>query len=183
MSEGILVSILSRLKLREAALTCFLSKRWRYLWICISFLNFDVVGNIGWDLLPRWWSKYINWVSRVLAQHRGLNIDEFRVVFYLTKTSSFPIDGWVEFALSNRVNAIEHNLLNFNRWRSPLEHYKFPYRLLGLSALGSCLKNSCNMNPCMFVGFKILKTLSLKVVGVGDEAVEYFLFNCLIFER
>ena len=102
--------------------------------------------------------------------------------FYLTKKSSFHIDGWVEFSLSNRVTAIEFNLLNYNRRRSPLEHYTFPYRLLGLSALGSCLKNSCNMNPCMFVGFKFLKTLSLKVMGVGDEAVEYFLSNCLIFE-
>ncbi|WKA00559.1 hypothetical protein VitviT2T_018901 [Vitis vinifera] len=47
LPNEILVSILSRVTLREAALTCFLSKRWRYLWTYISVLNFDVVGNIG----------------------------------------------------------------------------------------------------------------------------------------
>ena len=39
------------------------------------------------------------------------------------------------------------------------------------------------MNPCMFVGFKSLKTLSLKALDVGDEAVEYFLSNCPLLER
>ena len=35
----------------------------------------------------------------------------------------------------------------------------------------------------MFVGFKSLKTLSLKAVKVDDKAIEYFLSNCPLFER
>ena len=41
------------------------------------------------------------------------------------------------------------------------------------------LKNSSNM----FVGFKSLKTLSLKAVKVDDEAIEYILSNCPLLER
>ena len=150
MPDEILVLMLSRLALREAVRTSVLSKRWRYVWTCISVLNFDAaVGNIG-------KTNSVNWVYCVLEKYKALNIDEFRVNFDLRNKHRSDIDRWVEFALSNRVHTFELNLLGNDNNQS---NYTFPCQLLGLSSKGPCLRN-----PSMFVGFKSLKSLSLKAV-------------------
>ena len=116
----------------------------------------------------------------VLAQHRGPNGDEFRVCYDLDKECSSHIDRWIGFALSNRVH-IELSLSTHPFPRHfPNECYILRHRLLGLSALGSPLKNSSSN---MFVGFKSLKNLSLKAVQVDDKSIEYFLSNCPLLER
>lgn len=164
LPEEILVSILSRLTLREAVRTSVLSKRWRYQWTCISVLNFDAKAN----KLSSHRSEYIERVSSVLAQHRGPNVEEFRVCYNLHKAYSSHIDEWIEFALSNRAHTIELNLSNSRSWRSRRRCYTLQREVMGLG-------------PAL--GFKSLKTLSLKAVNVGDEVMEYFLSNCPLLER
>ena len=187
----IVVSILSRLSLREAVRTSVLSKPWRYVWTSIPVLNFDA-NDISRHCyrVPLGDHVYKKWVSGVLKQHRGpkaSNVDEFRVCYDLDKASSSHIDRWIKFALSNRVHTVELSLsnpfslslLNSFTLHFPDKGYILRHRVLGLSALGSPLKNSSNM----FVGFKSLKNLSLKAVKVDDKAIEYFLSNCPLLER
>ena len=176
LPDEILVSILSRLTLGEAVRTSVLSKRWRYVWTCIPALNFDAKEELFHFYLIscRDEYKYSKWVSGVLAQHRGPNVDEFRVCFDLDKASSSHIDRWIEFALSNRVHSIDLSLYDFLT-PSPRKCYRLHHRVLGMG-----LKNSSSN---IFVGFKSLKTLSLKAVKVDDEAIEYFLSNCPLLER
>ena len=111
----------------------------------------------------------------MLEQYKGPNIDEFRVNFDLRNKHRSDIDRWVEFALSNRVHTFELNLLGNDNNQS---NYTFPCQLLGLSSKGPCLRN-----PSMFVGFKSLKSLSLKAVDVGYEGIEHLLSNCRLLER
>ena len=109
-------------------------------------------------------------------------MDEFRVFCYnLHNAYSSRIEGWIRFALSNRVHTIELNLSNFKSLRFNHSCNAPQHGVMRLSALGygSCLKNSYNM----FVGFKSLKTLSLKAVDVDEEVIEYFLSNCPVLER
>ena len=177
MPDEILVSILSRLSLREAVRTSVLSKPWRYVWTSIPALNFDA-NDIS--RVPLGDHEYNKRVSGVLAQHRGPNLDEFRVCYKLDKESSSHIDRWIGFALSNRVHTVELSLSNLNKQPFPDKCYILRHQVLGLSALGSPLKKSSSN---MFVGFKSLKTLSLKAVQVDDKAIEYFLSNCPLLER
>ncbi|CBI20286.3 unnamed protein product, partial [Vitis vinifera] len=198
LPDEILISILSRLTLREAAATSVLSQRWRYLWTYTSRLNFDSVVN---KIVRRSHSfalstaagrrrrrrKYIKWVHKVLAKYRGgRNLDEFRVCFDLSKRSRSDIDKWFEFAMSKNVKNLEFDFLRCssqNQDRDPWfvmlsyfqNFYKFPHRILGV-------REARDPNG-MFVGFKSLKTLSLKSINVSSEAVEYFLSNCPLLER
>ncbi|RVW79329.1 F-box/LRR-repeat protein [Vitis vinifera] len=157
LPDEILISILSRLTLREAAATSVLSQRWRYLWTYTSRLNFDSVVN---KIVRRSHSfalstaagrrrrrrrrKYIKWVHKVLAKYRGgRNLDEFRVCFDLSKRSRSDIDKWFEFAMSKNVKNLEFDFLRCssqNQDRDPWfvmlsyfqNFYKFPHRILGV---------------------------------------------------
>ena len=60
LPEEIVVSILSRLSLREAVRTSVLSKPWRYVWTSIPALNFDA-NDIS--RVPLGDHEYNKWVS------------------------------------------------------------------------------------------------------------------------
>ena len=148
------------------------------MWTCIPVLNFDAK-----DKFLRLYHtsqgdeynssrsgsvdkyNYSNCVSSVLAQYRGPNVDEFRVCCDLDNAYSSHIDGWIEFALSNRVHTIE---LSLSIWPQPSCEKSYTLR---------------SLESNMFVGFNSLKNLSLKAVNVDDEAIEYFLSDCPLLER
>ena len=183
MPDEIVVSVLSRLSLREAVRTSVLSKPWRYVWTSLPILNFDANNISSYCYRVLLGDEYNKWVSGVLAQRRGpkaSNVVEFRVCYDLDKASTSHIDRWIKFALSNRVQTVELSLSNIFTRPFPDRCYILRHEVLGLSALGSPLKN-CSSN--MFVGFKSLKILSLKAVKVDDKAIEYFLSNCPVLER
>ena len=90
------------------------------MWTCISVLNFDAkdkflrlyntprgdeYNSSQLGFVDKY--NYSNCVSSVLAQYRGPNVDEFRVCCVLDNAYSSHVDGWIEFALSNRVHTIE----------------------------------------------------------------------------
>lgn len=164
LPNDILVSILSCLTLKEAAVTSSLSRRWRYLWNCITGLDFDVSETL--DMIaaePKLRGterpKYINWVNRVIRQYKGPTIDEFRICFDLGKSSKSAIDRWIKFAISKRVQRIELDFLEYGEiLRQPSRCYTFSHKLLDKTK---------GLNPCTFLGFKFLKSLSLKCVNVG----------------
>ncbi|KAL3523991.1 hypothetical protein ACH5RR_016825 [Cinchona calisaya] len=191
LPDDIIVSILSRLSLKEAGLTSCLSRRWRYLWTNITGLDFDADDKLNKiaaepKLKSSERSKYINWVNRVIRNYRGLTLEVFRICFDLEKGSKSAIDNWVKFAIAKRVQRLELDLLeNGETLRQPLRNYTFPYKLLSQSK-GSSLKHLCpnilGKHSCTPIGLKTLKALSLKCVNVSDEALQYFLSNCPVLQ-
>lgn len=191
LPDDLLVTILSRLTLKKAAVTSILSRRWRYLWTNVVGLDFDAndkLDNIAAD--PKLRSserpKYINWVNRVLRQHRGPTLDVVRICFDLDKSSKGAIDNWIKFAIAKRVQRLELDLLeNGETLRQPTRNYTFPYRHLGQSK-GSSLKNVYSkfslMQSSMSTGLKCLKALSLKCVNVSEEALDFFLSRCPVLQ-
>lgn len=102
--DSILVSILSYLPPKDAAVTSKISKRWRYLWCQIGRLNFkneEILYNIAKNpktcLKER--NNFINWVNRVIRQHKSKKIDDFKISFNLGKESKCIIGKWIEFAI------------------------------------------------------------------------------------
>ncbi|CAI9774911.1 unnamed protein product [Fraxinus pennsylvanica] len=191
LPDDILVSIISRLPLKEAAITSNVSKTWRYLWTNLATLDFnanDTLDRIAAN--PKLRSserpKYINWVNRVVRQHSGSTLNAFRICFDLDKSSKSAIDNWVKFSIAKRVQKLELDLLeNGETLRQPSRNYVFPHKLLS-QCKGSSLKHIRTsfpgMQPCALSGLKYLKTLSLKCVNVSEEALEYFLSNCLVLQ-
>ncbi|PRQ41689.1 putative F-box domain, FBD domain, leucine-rich repeat domain, L domain-containing protein [Rosa chinensis] len=186
LPDDILVSLVSRLPLKEAVATSVLSRRWQNVGLSTMNLRFDAVDgstdnnfrHYPWKLKEaieywkRW--KYIDWVNRVVQQYRGKHIEEFRISLPLDSRFSSSINEWIQFAMEKSVERLE---LDFDLAVSTrFEDYTFPHKLLGICfpSLGCCGYN---------IGFKSLKVLQIRHVGVTGEVLEYFLSNCPLLER
>ncbi|XP_062003332.1 F-box/LRR-repeat protein At3g03360-like [Rosa rugosa] len=182
--DDILVSLVSRLPLKEAVATSVLSRRWQNVGLSTMTLRFDAVDfsidnnkrhyfNQPKEFKEQESWKYINWVNHVVQQHRGKHIEEFRISFCLDSRFSSSINEWIQFAMENSVERLELDF--YPEVFAKHEDHTFPHKLLGLCIpnLGSCAYN---------IGFKSLKVLQLRHVGVTGEVLEYFLSNCPILE-
>ena len=175
LPNEILISILSRLTLREAVRTSVLSKQWRYVWTYISALNFDAkLNKLSWFSPPPGNAyKYRDWVDGVLEKLRGPNIDEFRISYDLDNTYDYIINRWIKFSLSNIVHTIDLNC-SYESLSSLSLRSRRPFV--------SCRR--CYVpDPYMFMKFKFLKSLSLSAVTIDDEAIACFLSNFRLLER
>ncbi|PRQ41691.1 putative F-box domain, leucine-rich repeat domain, L domain-containing protein [Rosa chinensis] len=185
LPDDILVSLVSRLPLKEAVATSVLSRRWQNVGLSTMTLRFDAVDFSIDNNLRHYFRQpkefkeqeswnYINWVNHVVQQHRGEHIEEFRISFCLDCRFSSSINEWIQFALENSVEMLELDFYPevFIRF----EDYTFPHKLLGICtpSLGCCGYN---------IGFKSLKVLQIRHVGVTGEVLEDFLANCPLLER
>lgn len=187
MPDDILITILSRLPLKEAVTTSILSIRWRYIWCQIDSLDFDAnekLDKIAVDSKLRVVErpKYINWVNRVTRQHKGPTIDEFRICFDLDKTSKSAVDKWVDFAISKRVRKLELDLLeNGEMLRQAPRNYVFPVKIFDRSSGLSVKRKPLTFSKTVCgkeMEIKFLKSLFLKCVNVSEEALAKLLSNC-----
>ncbi|XP_071689880.1 F-box/FBD/LRR-repeat protein At5g53840-like [Rutidosis leptorrhynchoides] len=192
MPDDILVSILSKLSLKEAATTSNLSTKWRYLWCqtdCLDFDANDELDKIAVDsklrVIER--PKYINWVNRVTRQHKAHTIDEFRICFDFDKSSKCAIDKWVEFAISKRAQKLELDLLeNGEMLRQTERNYVLPTKIFDKSVRLTSKRRSLTFPKTVFskeIGIKFLKHLFLKCVNVSEEALLKLLVNCTALQQ
>ncbi|KAJ4713526.1 FBD-associated F-box protein [Melia azedarach] len=165
LPDEILVGIISRLSLEEAARTSVLSTRWKYLWTFTPSLNFHPPRGM-WKVLNKQDEneklvkrfKYICWVNRVLELHRGWNIDELRVFYELYDSHERTITSWIRAAISKGVQKLELNLRA--AWLN--QQYRFPQELSSISSL---------------------RSLSLTGVNLTPEIIESLVHNCPLLER
>lgn len=202
LPDEILVSVLSLLPLKEAQATCVLSKRWHCVWASLMALNFDTNKRLSClkGLKPKARDlelihRYVGWVNSVVEQHKGPRIDQFRVSYFLNEKFSSSIDKWIEFALRKGVQMLELNLLEYAYYCTIRPGYAFPHKLLGLnveessssrkeeSARKHLCPDSPSHQPCVCVGFKSLRVLTLECVDISGEVLEYFLRSCPVMER
>nr|XP_011465992.1 PREDICTED: F-box/FBD/LRR-repeat protein At4g26340-like [Fragaria vesca subsp. vesca] len=184
LPDGILLSILSCLLLKEAATTSVLSRRWRDLWASVMSLNFEDEKNsrdfkeVKPNIQHRQRRSFVSMVDAAVKQHTGLTIERFRACFFLDRRFAQSIDEWIEFAVKKRVQILELEFSTANY----KDNYTFPHELLGL-AKGSTQKDlhsgisSLHSSGCC-LGFKSLKVLTLRHVNVAGEALENLLMNC-----
>ncbi|KAL4626243.1 hypothetical protein ACB092_05G082100 [Castanea dentata] len=186
LSSETLVSILSQLTLREAVATSILGRRWRYLWTSITILDFDATKAT--DTIESG-PMYVKWVDHVLGQYEVSTINEFRISFDLDQNSTHAINSWIEFAMTREVQRLEmdllgrrpYNALSSKRCRSKCKRL-WRSQSCGCSSEQFCLNLLSTRTPT-FCGFKFLKDLYLKNVGITQEVIEYFLANCPKLEQ
>ncbi|CAL9013500.1 unnamed protein product, partial [Prunus brigantina] len=179
-------TILSLLPLKEAAATSILSKRWRYEWCFTTNLYFDSDDTLHdfralkWEFKNQKICRYVNWVDHVLKQHRGSNIEQFRVCFYLDRRFASSIDKWIQFAMEKRVRVFVLDFLLLDEVMYK-DSYAFPCTQLGLDEK----EKGSSLTPfrCGYSGFEFVRVLHLEHVDVTREVVEYFMSNCPTLER
>ncbi|PRQ41693.1 putative F-box domain, FBD domain, leucine-rich repeat domain, L domain-containing protein [Rosa chinensis] len=173
LPDDILVSLVSRLPLKEAVATSVLSRRWQNVGLSTMTLRFDAIDFSIYNNLRHYFRQpkefkeqeswnYINWVNHVVQQHRGEHIEEFRISFCLDSRFSSSINEWIQFAMENSVEMLELDF--YPQVFASYEDYTFSHKLLG-------------------IGFKYLKVLQLRHVGVTGKVLECFLSNCPVLER
>ncbi|XP_057796509.1 F-box/FBD/LRR-repeat protein At3g26920-like, partial [Salvia miltiorrhiza] len=179
LADELLVHILSRMSLKEAARTCILARRWRYLWRSVSgTLQFDVrdfvtAAGDGMEV-----EKFVSWVNTVLELHQGRYIEGIVVIFCFgmnekqletihTARIARVVDSWVYVAVKKELERFELHL----PWAT---HHKFP----SIEMLKSHSHGGSNSSP-----FCRLKILRLLEVPIEDEVVHYFLASCPNLEQ
>jgi hypothetical protein len=169
LPDEIVVSIVSLMKLEEAARTSVLSRRWRYLWtFTTGSLDFDnsFFGRRVENSYQEERNRFVRWVNGVLRLHRGLTINEFKVCFSLNeKHFKLDIENWISFSLRKKVKRLILDLASRKPFNfSVVRQYTLTAQFL------------CNYH------LDSLTTLYLSCVQVTGEVVEYVLSNCPFLE-
>ncbi|GER52321.1 F-box family-6 [Striga asiatica] len=158
LPDDILISILSRLSLKQAAVTTILSRRWVKLWTLTRRLVFEgpkKFKNVNSESVEAKRQNFISWVNNTLLSHQGTTLDEFTVCFDLDGGTCVPdIDRWIIFALEKRSRCL---CLEFDILSSK---YTLTTRFLTSQAI------------CF------LEVVRLSSLQVSEEAVEHILSAC-----
>lgn len=158
LPDDILICILSRLTIKEAAKTSNLASRWRYLWTCFSgCLDFnDLVymksfGPLGDGRDPR----SLRCIDQVLGslKVKDQSLEELRIC--LDIDPNCDVDSWLTFAIQKRVQRLDLQLrLCKSEW------YNFPSHFVSRS----------------------LTSLRLASVYLNKEGLENLLCHCPFLE-
>lgn len=153
--EEILVKLVSLLPLKEAVVTTsILWRRWRYIWTCTTYLDFDGDQTIDCCDQEKERRKFIKWVNRVITQlDNKTQLERFRVCFDLSGSHAASINNWIQFAMKKRVQILQLKFLEYGGPRGISTCYGFFYK----------------------DGLESLKVLSLICVQVNKEVLESLL--------
>ncbi|CAN1189620.1 Putative F-box/LRR-repeat protein At5g02700 [Linum perenne] len=180
LKHELLVKILSLLTFKEAARTSVLSKRWVDLWKWFPNLEFDYGSVDNERLVER--NTYIQLVSKVLAQHKGPKVNNFRVCLQLTSTSNSggDIERWVAFAISKGVERLD---LEFNPNSQVSgsdddydEHIEY-YEILDFK----CFYHTRVLQGLSDVQF--FRALRLRYVHLTNVMVHHLVSSCHLLEK
>ncbi|OMP11964.1 hypothetical protein CCACVL1_00194 [Corchorus capsularis] len=120
LPDEIVISILRRIPMKEAARTSVLSRRWKSLWTLCPRLELDGSKRMfnfltkvkGMDYCESDYDTerggFINWVNHVLEScHAAHAIDEFKLRFEIHDKFRHEIDKCVRFAFEKKVKRFE----------------------------------------------------------------------------
>ncbi|KAI7752293.1 hypothetical protein M8C21_012806 [Ambrosia artemisiifolia] len=150
MPDDVLVMILSRMPIKDAAVTGSLSTRWRFVWRGVTRLNFNGIKSSARD-------KYISQVYGVISSYNHPRVHEFRIHFKFDSSYSKDIDEWIQFALNKKVEKLKMTLMR----RVPSKHYDFRLPL----------------SNAMAVEMLFLKVIFLRGVNLNEQTLSTILKN------
>ncbi|KAL8039158.1 hypothetical protein ABFX02_10G016800 [Erythranthe guttata] len=178
LPDDILIDILSFLSINEAARTSVLSSRWINLWKHTPSLNFDALSALrnkiqessDWrKLLKTERRNYRRWVNSVLRSHKSTTLKEFIIRFDLNNSYKSSIARWLDFAFARQVQTLE---LDLGIYSNCLFSGEFLYD-----------RRSVGAPKSMVVGFKSLKSLTLRYIDMTGGDIECILHNCPLLEQ
>lgn len=180
LPDAILHLILSFLQTVDAVKTSVLSKRWRYLWTSLGYLEFD--HCYFWSRHIKFWyqrefsEKFTNFVTCVLSFRDGSDIKRFRL-------SSFNfcnkwVDKWIDVVISHNVRELDLSLCPEGAFLLPHSIGSSKY----LTALKLNLFNHVLEIPKTMV-FNKLTSLHLVSLRFSNDGLARLLFlGCPVLE-
>lgn len=161
LPDSLLIRILSFLGVKEAGVTSVLSKRWKFLWAELPWLEFcENWGN----------HKFVSWVNRTLEVRQDY-LEKF-VVRFVNYDECFAsdVDAWIEFNVKKKVREFSLEDMD-NSYKLPKVMYSWP-SLTSLNLIG------CNMSYERTIEWKSLTDLCLLRVMLDQRLVDEMLSSC-----
>ncbi|KAL5727014.1 hypothetical protein ACHQM5_000250 [Ranunculus cassubicifolius] len=159
LPDGIILQILSYLKVQEAVSTCVLSKQWRYQWTFIPNLCFD---------FDFYTESHMQALDQCIKQYQGQELQKFYVET-VWKAELDMIHRWLDFAVERNVK----DLTIQGKW------FTVPEALFSCQRLQSLAFICCYLHrPSDIKCFDSLRHLSLYNVKDYDGAVDSILSKC-----
>ncbi|KAI4983064.1 hypothetical protein ZWY2020_023556 [Hordeum vulgare] len=208
LPDDILIEILSLMTISEAAMTGFLSTRWRHLWKKIDHLILDSYA-FGMQELeksryhenPLLWNdvatRFVHKVNGLLESRYGNRIKEFTIIFPLSSAHASNLDHWIELAMAASTENILLDLDNkcckegcticVKGTKVASEPYDFflgPFFDGRACSLDELTLFNCKIGtmPANLSGFSYVKSLLLARVLINDETISNIMSNCHALE-
>nr|DAD20794.1 TPA_asm: hypothetical protein HUJ06_022257 [Nelumbo nucifera] len=184
LPKAVLHYILSFLDVRSAVQTSMLSKRWRYIWTTLPYLNFDHIlflaygwnwggENLGMD-------QFLDLIDRVLFLRGGSHIQKFRLYCIRNYFDTGRLHTWTLVAARCNVEEVDIRV-------SAKEAVELPHCLYISESMSVLKLNLGSKRPKLVLpssmGLPNLKILHLcSLCFVDDELTNKLLCNCPLLE-
>ncbi|ESR65505.1 hypothetical protein CICLE_v10010332mg, partial [Citrus x clementina] len=171
LPEPIIHHIFSFLETIDVVRASAVSRRWRYFWLSIPYLNFNI-HNIWSNPLERWslekinekFKDFVNWV--LLSQNGSINIQRFLLSCF-NCVDDYTLYRWLNAVAQRNVQVLDLDIISE-------EPIKLPRCLVTCESLMSLKLDFGNrehqgvLNLPTCAGFNQLKSLDLQHVEVLD---------------
>ncbi|XP_028068762.1 putative F-box/LRR-repeat protein At3g58880 isoform X8 [Camellia sinensis] len=182
LPDGILVSILSRLEIEQAARTSALARRWRYLWtftssLIFKFCDWRIVDHED-KLFGLKCRQFVDWVNHILKFHRDVTREVLEYILFvcplLEELSILHSRSLNFIQVSSYLLQLETLELNLSWGLKKLRYFpRFP-KLRNLRQLELMLNPGVSMLLCAYLlrASPLLRMLKIEFWDFKDSTKE-----------
>ncbi|KAL3620513.1 hypothetical protein CASFOL_035425 [Castilleja foliolosa] len=175
LPDCLIIHILSRLEVKQSAITALLSKRWQFLWTQSPRLIFIQKSDA--DI-----QDFVSRVNRTLVIYEQNDLDTFEVEFPYSKSYSPDVDVWVGFAVKSKAKQVS---LLLNQYFDDEEEdeeenkmYTLPRTMFRCAQLKRLTLRGCVVAPLGTIEWPSLTELSIEDSKLEQHVMGEMLSGC-----
>ncbi|KAL5710718.1 hypothetical protein ACHQM5_021248 [Ranunculus cassubicifolius] len=189
--EYILYHILSFLDMKYVIQTSMLSRRWRYLWTSVSYLDFNdrvFVQCLESNTKNYPYRCFTEFVTRVLFFRHSSPIQKFVLSSYYDSCGTFHVDSWIRAAVQRNIQTLD---LQFYPKSSLLELPQCLFNCTTLTSLALDFSLGLDEEPKRIVvplpdsiNLTGLRYMLLRSIGMmSTKSIDKVLSGCPVLEK
>ncbi|KAL3620492.1 hypothetical protein CASFOL_035404 [Castilleja foliolosa] len=173
LPDCLIIHILSRLEVKQSAITALLSKRWQFLWTQSPRLIFSQKRS---SILAL--QDFVCKVNRTLVICGQNDLDTFELEFPYRQSYSPDVDVWVGFAVKNKSKQVSL-LLNHILYEEGLDNmYTLPRTMFRSAHLKRLTLRGCVVAPLGTIEWPSLTELSIEHSNLEQHVMDKMLSGC-----